>query len=348
MLMKNIKGKAAAIAAAVFIAAGFAGCSLFSGEVQEPSPASQAEQTQSSASESSSTAGSKPEQSRAESKSSAPLENSKRESSPQQSSKNEASKNATSKPEGTQQTTTTETQKDTGFVDFGGKSEDYTLRELYESSDYTDLIETAKKQYESDKYTIDYELSGENKIIITARLINQLDSTAIDRETAEPYFEKLKQQAGTYIGLLEGITTTKDIEITAILLNADGTKLMERTFTHQNTQADSTELPPRDLQTIQDSGLLDTMLSEIPSKLGDSGATVSAKAVGNNELAITAALSTVIPEGTGAQAAIEQQLESVSGELERIRGQLAVLTGEEDFRVSVEIIDANGRSIAKL
>ncbi len=323
------KGKiTAALLSVVIVAAVFSGCGLFG-------PDQTSEQTTDegkvSASESK-----KEELSQQNSKE----EISKEENSKQESSKTESSQKGSNK----SQADKTESSSDNnsgGFVDFSGDGEDLSLRDLYESSRYSETIENIKKQYASDDFDINYTVEGENKIIITAKLKKQIDASKHDKSEFIRYIDGMEAMAGTYIGILEGTTTTKNIVIVAKILNNDGTVLAEKQFDRQNT-SDAVS-GSQDLEDFAQSRTVAQLLSVIPGAIGDSEAKIIAGVRGENEFIITVKLSQDIPEGS--EYMISQQLETLSEQKEQFRSQLAALSGRDDLSVTIRVCDRSGRVI---
>ena len=237
---------------------------------------------------------------------------------------------------------------ETGFVDFSSENEDLSLRDLYESSKYNDVIEDTKKQYESDDYDIDVSLEGENTVIVTAKSKKQVDPASLDKATLESYFDTIGKNAGSYIALLEGTTTTKNIVIRARLVNANGSIISARNYSRKNTQASAADTDSdngpvgHDLKSIVGSPLVQKLISEAASSTGDSGAQASADVDGNNVI-ISITLSRAVPDG--AEQAAAAQSGDISSYTDDLRKQLANLSSDENVTVTVRVFDTTGKQI---
>ncbi len=232
-------------------------------------------------------------------------------------------------------------ESDTGFVDFSGEARDYTLREFYESPQASVIIDEAKKLYDGDTFEIDITVEGENNIVAAAKFKNQVDPDKLAPETIDAYFEDAKAKGSTYIGLLEGITTTDNIIITARLLNADGTEIQSRTFEMEHNDDQENQVT---LDYIMESGLLQPALDAFGSSFADGTAAVTAAADNEHQLTVSVQLQQCVPEE--GQSVIAGQLSSAQEQLDAVKQKLRDLTGDEQMTVTVRVIDACGKIIA--
>ena len=349
--MKKVKGIFFALLCAALIISAAGGCSLFGGNKDQenkeetsgssssaqssPEDSVQENSQESSSSESSASAESKAESSQSE--------KSKAESSADESSAALQSwaESSSAEPEISHEESSVD---DTGFIDFSGENKDLSLRELYESSEYNDVIEDTKKQYESDDYDIDVSLEGESTVIVTARSKKQIDPADIDKSTLDSYFDSIGDQAGSYIALLEGTTTTDNIEIKARIVNANGSIIAARTYSRQDAGESEADTEPvgRDLASIVGSPLMQKLFSQAAAQTGDSGAQVSTEVQGDNVI-ISITLSQTVPDG--AEQAVAAQLGDLSSNAEDLREQLAALSSDENVTVTIRVSDQTGKQI---
>ena len=322
--MKKVKGIFFALLCAALIISAAGGCSLFGGNKDQenkeetsgssssaqssPEDSVQENSQESSSSESSASAESKAESSQSE--------KSKAESSADESSAALQSwaESSSAEPEISHEESSVD---DTGFIDFSGENKDLSLRELYESSEYNDVIEDTKKQ---------------------------IDPADIDKSTLDSYFDSIGDQAGSYIALLEGTTTTDNIEIKARIVNANGSIIAARTYSRQDAGESEADTEPvgRDLASIVGSPLMQKLFSQAAAQTGDSGAQVSAEVQGDNVI-ISITLSQTVPDG--AEQAVAAQLGDLSSNAEDLREQLAALSSDENVTVTIRVSDQTGKQI---
>lgn len=237
-------------------------------------------------------------------------------------------------------------ESELGFVDFSDEGEDLTLREIYETSRYSDLIDSTIKQNSNDKYDISISLEGEKDIVVTATLKDNISSDKLSQTDIDNYLNSIQSQADMYIGLLENTTTTKNIHITAIIENADGTKLASRTFSRKepDEQTDTESGSDFTLDDIADSELLSNAISQIKNHFGDS-ADVTSFTEGDHTLVINININQDIPDQ--AADSFKQQLEEYTEIINTISSGVKNISGDENASVVFRITDADGTVIAE-
>lgn len=232
------------------------------------------------------------------------------------------------------------------FVDFSDEGKDMTLKELYENSGYNALIEGAIEQYANDNYNIGISIEGENHIIVYVVLKQQLDPGQVNDSMIESYFSGIQSQAGTYIGLLEGATTTDNISITAVLINADGSRIASRTFTAANTSASEEETAPgMGLETLAESDILQSVLVETGEQFGISASEITVSIENEHTLVISVPITQDLSDPE--IAAIKQKAESYADQMTLLSSSIQTLSGDNSAQAVLRIIDSEGNVIAQ-
>lgn len=152
---------------------------------------------------------------------------------------------------------TEESSEEESSEEESSDEEKMTFAELFSEPQFRDKLNELQEQLTSSNpaLTCEITIEGDSTLLITMRFNEQQTIIPSDLTT----LEKATDVAGTqFVSFIEGaeeLTTTEDITVKVVYLNADGSSVYEKTYDKYFVPAEESSEPEESSNPIQTSGL---------------------------------------------------------------------------------------------